>query len=102
MGRFWQVVWTSYFTRQNLPTRETKTLVVTGILRVLSKASITESRLLTAVVPMRESNRIWQDLSIESLFAGTDCPRNSSLGGETTCDSHHRSGEWTVPSMREL
>jgi hypothetical protein len=79
MGRFWQVVWTSYFTRQNLPTRETKTLVVTGILRVLSKASITESRLLTAVVPMRESNRIWQDLSIESHFAGTDCPRNSSF-----------------------
>ncbi len=78
MGRIWQVVWTIDFTRQNLPKREANTRVRTGILRVMSKASIAESRLLTAVISMREACLVRKDLSDKPHFPGTVAPVNAS------------------------
>lgn len=78
MGRIWQVVWTIDFTRQNLPKREAITCGRTGILRVVSKGSIAESRLSTAVVPMREACRVRKDLSDKPHFPGTVDPTNAS------------------------
>jgi len=78
MGRIWQVVWTIDFTRQNLPKREAITRVRTGILRVMSKASIAESRLSTAVVPVREACLVRKALSDKPHFPGTVDPVNAS------------------------